>query len=271
MVSVWVSGLGGMYLERADVWKAAGTRPTAGGRRLWCRKSRRQVSGLQPSIFFLGPLLYLMWPGGHMWVTLRRKNCRPAHLCLAVTTDMRILALLCSSHDVALSMAPMLMRTHPDPNHTSSSLPLRPGEPPHRQRHAMTSHDHPGCAPSSGRGPAPLTCPAPSQHIAAIPHASHMPFMCPSASHDLTHGPWPPSMHPDTFRHTSPLLDMPPPSQTHPACPSCAADQLQFLLTSDGMSYYFPSILLFQLFSSFVSCNCTSLLVNLTNITMTSL
>ena len=182
-----------------------------------------------------------------------------------------ILALLRSSHDVAPSMAPMLMRMHLDPNHTSSSLPLHPGELPHRRRHAMTSHDHPGRAPSSGRAPAPLTCPAPSQRIAAIPHASHTPFVCPSTSHNLTHRPRPPSMRSDAFRRASPLLDVLPPSQTRPTRPSCAADQLQFLLTSDGMSFYFPSILLFQLFSSFVSCNCTSLLVNLTNITMTSL
>jgi hypothetical protein len=201
----------------------------------------------------------------------RARKLPPCPPLLTVTADMRILALLRSSHDVAPSMAPMLMRMRLDPNHASSSLPPRPGEPPHRRRHAMTSHDHPGRAPSSGCAPAPLTCPAPSQHIAAIPHASHTPFVCPSASHDLTHGPQRPSMRPNAFRRASPLLDAPPPSQTRPACPSCAADQLQFLLTSDGMSFYFPSILLFQLFSSFVSCNCTSLLVILTNITMTLL
>ena len=34
-VSVWVSGLGGTYRTLSmDVWKAAGTRPTAGGRRI---------------------------------------------------------------------------------------------------------------------------------------------------------------------------------------------------------------------------------------------
>ena len=125
--------------------------------------------------------MYLTWPGGHVWATPHQKNCRPAHLCLAVTAYMRILTLLRSSHDIVPSMAPMLMRTRPDPNHASSSLPPCPGKPPHRQRHAMTSHDHPGCAPSSGRAPAPLTCPAPSQRIAAIPHASHTPFVCPSA------------------------------------------------------------------------------------------
>ena len=132
-------------------------------------------------------------------------------------------------------------------------------------------HDHPGRAPSSGRAPASLTCPAPSQRVAAIPHASHTPFVCPSTSHNLTHRPQPPSMRPNMFRRASPLLDAPPPSHTRPVRPSCAADQLQFLLTSDGISFYFPSILLFQLFSSFDSCNCTSLLVNLTNITTTSL
>ena len=142
---------------------------------------------------------------------------------------------------------------------------------PQTVTHDESPHDHPGRAPSSGCALAPLTCPAPSQRVATIPHASHMSFMCPSASHDLMHGPRPPSMCPDAFRRASPLLDTPPPSHTRPACPSCATDQLQFLLTSNGISFYFPSILLFQLFSSFVSCNCTSLLVNLTNITMTSL
>ena len=110
----------------------------------------------------------------------------------------------------------------------------------------------------------------PSQRAAAIPHASHTPFVCPSTSHNLTHRPRPPSMHPDAFRRASPLLDAPPPSQTRPARPSCAADQLQFLLTSNGISFYFPSILLFQLFSS-LSLAIASLLVNIMNITMTSL
>ena len=95
--------------------------------------------------------------------------------------------------------------------------------------------------------------------------------MCPNPSHDLTHALQSPLMRPDMFQCTPPHLDVPPPSQMHPARPSCAADQLQFLLTSDSISFYFPSILLFQLFSSFVSCSCTSLLVNLMNITTTSL
>ena len=115
----------------------------------------------------------------------------------------------------------------------------------------------------------PLTCLAPSQHAAAIPDASHVPFMCPSPSHNLTHTPLAPSMRPDALRRTPPLLDAPP-SQTHPAPSSCAADQLQFLLTSNGISFYFPSILLFQLFSS-LSLAIASLLVNIMNITMTSL
>ena len=148
------------------------------------------------------------WPGGRVWATPCQKNCRPAHLCFAVTADMRILALLRSSHNVVPSMAPMLMCMCPDPNHTSSSLPPRPGEPPPQTvTRDESPHDHPGRAPSSGHAPAPLTCPAPSQRIAAIPHASHTPFVCPSASHDLTHGPRPPLMRPDTFRRASPLLD----------------------------------------------------------------
>ena len=78
------------------------------------------------------------------------------------------------SLDLTLSMAPMLMRTHPDPNHTSSLPPLRPGEPSHRWRHAMsrpmTTQDMPH---SSGHTPAPLTCPAQMccRHPTRIPHA----------------------------------------------------------------------------------------------------
>ena len=83
---------------------------------------------------------------------------------------------------------------------------------------------------------------APSQHAAAIPHASHMPFVCSSPSHDFTHALWPPSMHPNMFQCALPLLDvpcpfstchapfqramplfnMPPPSQTRPTHPPCA-------------------------------------------------
>ena len=75
-------------------------------------------------------------------------------------------------------------------------------------------HGHPGCAPFLWMCPSPLTCPAPSQCAAAIPHASHTPFMCPSPSHNLTHAPQPPSTRPDAFRHTPPLL------HPHPlACP----------------------------------------------------
>ena len=123
---------------------------------------------------------------------------------------MRILTLLHSSHDIhiALPMAPMLMCMCPDPNHMSSSPPLHPGKLPHRQQHMMshpmTTQDMPH---SSGHAPAPLTCPAPSQHAAAIPHASHTPFVCPSPSHDLMHVPRPPSMRPNTFQRTTPLLD----------------------------------------------------------------
>ena len=103
----------------------------------WCltmSKSRRVF--LFRLMFFLG--LLFRWLGGRVWVTPRRKNCHPAHLCLAVTANMRILALLRSSHDIALSMAPMLMHTRPDPNHVSSLLPLHPGKPPHRRQHAMS-------------------------------------------------------------------------------------------------------------------------------------
>ena len=119
------------------------------------------------------------------------------------------------SLDVPLSMAPMLMHMRPDPNHASSLPPPHPGEPPHRWRHTMshpmTTQDVPH---SSGCAPVPLTCPAPSQRAVAIPHASHMPFMCPSPSHDLTHAPRPPSTRPDVFRRAPPLL------HCHPlACP----------------------------------------------------
>ena len=195
--------------------------PTPGGWWLWCRKSRRQVflcSGLQPSIFFLGPLLYLMWHGGHVWATPCQKNCRPTHLAVtAISTaseshplfiyalsfccplSMCILTLLRSSHDVTPPMAPILMRTCPDPNYTSSPPP-HPGEPPHRWRHTigcpMTTQDVPH---SSGRAPAPLTCPAPSQCAVAIPHASHTPFMCPSPSHNLMHALQPLSTCPNVF------------------------------------------------------------------------
>ena len=85
----------------------------------------------------------------------------PSHLCCAQLwlpsnyyTHMHILALLHSSHDVTPPMAPMLMRTCPDPNHASSPPP-RPGELPHRWRHVMsrpmTTQDMPH---SSGRTPA---------------------------------------------------------------------------------------------------------------------
>ena len=137
----------------------------------------------------------------------------PSHLCHAQLwlpsdcyTHMCILALLCSSHNVALPMAPMLMHMCPDPNHTSSSPPPHPGEPPHRLRHAMshpmTTQDMPH---SSGHAPAPLTCLALSQRATAIPHASHTPFMCPNPIHDLTHMPQPPSMCPNAFQHTHPF------------------------------------------------------------------
>ena len=125
---------------------------------------------------------------------------------------MCILTLLCSSHDIAPPMAPMLMYMHPDPNYISSSPPPCPGELPHRQQHAMscpmTTQDMPY---SSGCTLAPLTCPAPSQCAAAIPHASHMAFVCPSPSHDLTHASWPPLMRPDMFQCAPPLLDAPHP------------------------------------------------------------
>ena len=131
----------------------------------------------------------------------------PSHLCRAQLwlpsdyyTRMRILALLRSSHDVVPPMAPMFMRTRPDPNHASSSPPPCPGKPPHRWRHAMsrpmTTQDVPH---SSGCAPAPLTSPATSQRATAIPDASQMPFMCPNPSHDLTHTPRPPSMRPNAF------------------------------------------------------------------------
>ena len=139
-----------------------------------------------------------MWPGGCMWVTLRQIKllpCPPLPRC-----HHRLHSL-----DVAPSMAPMLMRMCPDPNLASSSPPPHPGELPHRWRHAMsrpmTTQDVPH---SSGRAPAPLTCPAPSQHAAAIPDASHMPFVCPSPSHDLTHAPQPPSMRPNMFLRAPP-------------------------------------------------------------------
>ena len=130
----------------------------------------------------------------------------PSHLCRAQLwlpsdyyTHMCILALLRSSHDIAPPMAPMLMRTCPDPNHASLPPP-HPGKLPHRWQHAMshpmTTQDVPH---SSGRALAPLTCPAPSQRAATIPHASHMPFMCPNPSHDLMHVLQPPSMRPDAF------------------------------------------------------------------------
>ena len=109
------------------------------------------------------------------------------------------------SLNVVPSMTPMLMRVRLDPNH-ASSLPLPcPGELPHRWRHMMsrpmTTQDMPH---SSGCALASLTCPAPSQRAAAIPHASHTPFVCPSPSHDLTHVPRPPSMRPDVFLRAPP-------------------------------------------------------------------
>ena len=111
------------------------------------------------------------------------------------------------SLNVTLSMAPMLMHTCLDPNHASSSPPLHPGKLPHRQRHAMsrpmTTQDVPH---SSGYAPAPLTCPAPSQCAAAIPHPhiSHTPFVRPSPSHNRTHVPQPSSMRPGAFLHAPP-------------------------------------------------------------------
>ena len=80
----------------------------------------------------------------------------------------------------------------------------------------MTTWDMPH---SSGGAPAPLTCPAPSQRAAAIPHTSYMPFVCPSPSHDLMHAPWPPLMHPNMIQHALPLLDVPRPLLTRCHCP----------------------------------------------------
>ena len=76
----------------------------------------------------------------------------PSHLCHTQLwlpsdyyTHMCILALLLhSSHDATPPMAPMLMYTHPDPNHASSSPLPHPGELPHRWRHVMS---HPRTCP----------------------------------------------------------------------------------------------------------------------------
>ena len=95
---------------------------------------------------------------------------------------------------------------------------------------ASLSCCHPSCCLHSLSPPShlchpqlcPLTCLAPSQHAATIPDAYHMPFMCPSPSHDLMHAPWPPSMCPDAFQCTPPLINALPPSQSCPTCPSCA-------------------------------------------------
>ena len=91
----------------------------------------------------------------------------------------------------------------------------------------MTTQDVPH---SSGHALAPLTCPAPSQLAAAIPHASHIPFVCPSPSHDLTYGLRPPSMRPDVF-----LRALPHPFLTrchHPRHVPCALHVLPISCSS---------------------------------------
>ena len=118
------------------------------------------------------------------------------------------------SLDVAPSMAPTYAHTsRPQPRIFFTTTASRRTAPQMMTRDELP-HDHPGYAPFLWMCPGPLTCPAPSQHAAAIPHTSHMPFMCPSPSHNLTHLPWPPSTCPDVFRCTPPLL------HCHPlACP----------------------------------------------------
>ena len=203
----WVRGLGGTYLERGHV-EGGQDASHSGWMAAWCltmSKSRCQVFlfTFTAEHFFLGRLLYLT--AQHMQVawgacvgdTAPKKlpPCPPLPCCHRPLHSL----------DIAPSMASMLMRTRPDPNHASSSPPPRLGEPPHRWRHVishpMTTQDVPH---SSGHAPAPLTCPAPSQRAAAIPHASHTPFVCPSPSHDLTHVPQPPSMRPNTFLRAPP-------------------------------------------------------------------
>ena len=122
-------------------------------------------------------------------------------------------------------------------------------------------HDHPGRAPFFWMHPDPSDMPSPlstcCHHPTRIPHALRVSQPQPRP-HACAVAPFDASRHVSTCP-TPPFLDAPPPSQTRPVHPSCAANQLQFLLTSDSISFYFPSILLFQLFSSFVSCNCTPL------------
>ena len=129
----------------------------------------------------------------------------------------------------------------------------------------MTTQDMPH---SSGRAPAPLTCPAPSQRAAAIPHASPTPFVCPS--HDLTHVPRPPSMRPDAFLRAPPL-----PFLTrchHPRCIPCTLHVPPISCSSLDIQWYF---FLFTFYPSFPTifffCLLQLYLLNLTNITTTSL
>ena len=204
------------------------------------------------------------WPGGHVWATPRRKNCRPCPPLPRCHPSCHLHSLSPPSHLCCPQLLPSDM---PGPFSTCCHHPRCVPRTPHVPQPQPQPHTH-ATAPFDASRHISMH-PAPSRHAAAIPDVSRAPFMCPSPSHNLTHALRPPSMHSDVFQHTPPLLDAPPPSQTYPERPSCAADQLQFLLTSDSISFYFPSILLCQLFSSFVSCNCTSLLVNLTNITTT--
>ena len=139
-----------------------------------------------------------------MWATPHRKNCRPAHLCLAVTavstasTSRRPWPPCLCAH---IQTPTMRLLRHPMSRQTAPQMATRNESP----------HDHPGRAPFLWTRPGPLTFPAPSQRAAAIPHASHTPFMCPNPSHDLTHAP---STRRDAFRCAPPLL------HRHPlACP----------------------------------------------------
>ena len=82
-------------------------------------------------------------------------------------THMCILTLLCSSHDIAPPMAPMLMRTCP--GRTT----------PQMATHDELPHDHPGCALFFWTHHSPSDMPSPfstcHRHPRCVPHALHVP------------------------------------------------------------------------------------------------
>ena len=186
----WVRGLGGTYLERGRV---EGGRDVShsGWMAAWCltmSKLRCQVTSIsiQAYTFF-----FRSAHAGGLGAACGRHHTEktatlPTSALLSPPSPQPRCRAVHGPHAYAHASGPQ--------PHVFFATPASRRTAPQMTTRDESPHDHPGHAPFLWMRPGPLTCPAPSQRAAAIPYASHMPFMCPSPSHDLTHALRPPSM-----------------------------------------------------------------------------